>query len=371
MEASIRHDILLSGYYGMGNLGDEAILEAIVQHLRELVPGIRIAVLSGPHSDIPKQLGLHSYDRWSSKEIDVAIRRSSVVCSGGGSLLQDITDDITVPYYLSIVEQALSLSKQVVIYAQGLGPLNKSMSREAVAKVLPRAACVTFRDQSSGELYERLCTTSSYQIACDPVFGLDVRVTSRARTSIEMIHEEANGRPIVGLSLKDWTRVDEHTWIRTLRRIQQEFEAFYVAIPFHSRFDRDLTCLIRDSLSPNGIRMLEGGMLPSEWIEVIRHFDMMMGVRYHSLVLATNAGVPSIGFSYDPKVASLTELLGEEGLMIRDELNDTLIDDFSALFNDRKEVQKSLISRGGLLSELSRTPAYLTAQVLHQAQATG
>ena len=56
--------ILLSGYYGFDNAGDDAVLFAIVQALREMVKDGKITVLSNQPEKTAKEFGVNAVNRW-------------------------------------------------------------------------------------------------------------------------------------------------------------------------------------------------------------------------------------------------------------------------------------------------------------------
>ena len=51
--------IVVSGYYGHGNTGDEAILAGMLAAMRSAEPGVKVAVLSG---DPEATRGMHGVD---------------------------------------------------------------------------------------------------------------------------------------------------------------------------------------------------------------------------------------------------------------------------------------------------------------------
>ncbi len=81
--------VLLSGYYGFGNLGDEALLEVIVAQLRTRFPALTIDVLSATPEATASKFGVEATARWNPRLVREAIERSDVVLSGGGGLLAE------------------------------------------------------------------------------------------------------------------------------------------------------------------------------------------------------------------------------------------------------------------------------------------
>ena len=141
--------ILLSGYYGFDNAGDDAVLFAIVQALREMVKDGKITVLSNQPEKTAKEFGVNAVNRWGKKEIFRAVRNCDVLISGGGSLLQDVTSKNGILYYLGIIKLAQMLGKKVMVYAQGIGPIREPRNRKLTAKILYKVQAITVRDFES------------------------------------------------------------------------------------------------------------------------------------------------------------------------------------------------------------------------------
>lgn len=91
--------IVLSGYYGFNNIGDEAILYSIIQSLRRLEPEIDITVLSNNPEVTESLYQTKAVNRWNPAEILLALKQADGLISGGGSLFQDETGFKSVAYY--------------------------------------------------------------------------------------------------------------------------------------------------------------------------------------------------------------------------------------------------------------------------------
>ena len=104
--------VVISGYYGFDNTGDEAVLFSIIQALRRTckqdLP--EIVVLSNQPEKTSKRYGVKAIDRWNIKLIYKTLKKSDLLISGGGSLLQDITSNKTIPYYLHSINEWISFS---------------------------------------------------------------------------------------------------------------------------------------------------------------------------------------------------------------------------------------------------------------------
>ena len=184
--------ILLSGYYGFDNAGDDAVLFAIVQALREMVKDGKITVLSNQPEKTAKEFGVNAVNRWGKKEIFRAVRNCDVLISGGGSLLQDVTSKNGILYYLGIIKLAQMLGKKVMVYAQGIGPIREPRNRKLTAKILNKVQAITVRDfESRTELLE-MGVYREVLVAVDPVLGVDTAQIDAA-LGIELLQKDGTG----------------------------------------------------------------------------------------------------------------------------------------------------------------------------------
>ncbi|MEG2583986.1 MAG: glycosyltransferase, partial [Oscillospiraceae bacterium] len=99
-------DVMISGYYGFNNSGDDSILRAIVDSLLEIKPDIDIIALSKNPTETESIYGIKSIHRFNVFRIFWRLLHTKLLISGGGSLIQDITSDKSLAYYLGIINIA-------------------------------------------------------------------------------------------------------------------------------------------------------------------------------------------------------------------------------------------------------------------------
>ena len=120
--------VVLSGYYGFKNFGDEEILSVLINKLQELKQMITV-ISSDPQYTKKQYKHIRSVYTFDIKNIIFLIAKSDILISGGGSLLQDTTSIKSLLYYLFIIFIALLFGKKVIIFAQGIGPITTPLGK--------------------------------------------------------------------------------------------------------------------------------------------------------------------------------------------------------------------------------------------------
>ena len=85
--------VVLSGYYGFDNAGDEALLSAIKSSLHQL-RGVEITVLSGNPHKTAQLHGLQAVYYMNPLQLIKELGQADLLISGGGSIFQDITSPV-------------------------------------------------------------------------------------------------------------------------------------------------------------------------------------------------------------------------------------------------------------------------------------
>ena len=167
------YNILISGYYGFDNIGDESILRTLITSLREKIPDCSLTVLSHNPASTREKYGVEAVERMSPGAILRAVRQCDMLISGGGSLLQDVTSSKSIHYYLFIIRLAKLLGKKVFIYSQGIGPIDHAFNRRATARALKKADGIVVRDERSAKLLEQIgLPQERIVITADPVIRM-------------------------------------------------------------------------------------------------------------------------------------------------------------------------------------------------------
>lgn len=298
----------LSGYYGYGNAGDEAVLAAIVEALSTCSPGASFTVASGaPDATTARfstaQNGVRAVPRQSPGPLAQAIRKCDVFISGGGSLLQDVTSLRNVVYYTSLIRFARLSRKPVVIYAQGVGPLRRVLSRKLARAAIQVARVVTVRDEDSKSLLTRIGVRRNIEVTADPVWALSPSKTASGRDM---------STPIWALGLRPWPGyqfdpVQSDTIQRGLHAAARGANARLRFVPMQASSD----AIIGAHLRREGDETIDTSALhPREIMAACGDCDAMISMRLHALIFAAAQGVPCVAVNYDPKVEALSRIIG-------------------------------------------------------------
>lgn len=298
--------VVLAGYYGFGNGGDEALLTSALQMLPAEAEAI---VLSPVPAQTSETHGVASINRWDGLGIQRLLRHSTAFVWGGGSLMQDGTSWRNPLYYGGLMGLAQQFGLKTIAWAQGIGPLQRSWTRWITRQCLQRCTAVSVRDRGSSQLL------SDWQIphilAPDPVWAL---AASELSDPVNLGQSDAIAVALRSHPLLTDKRLDILS--QALGQLQAETQARMVLVPFQPRSDLAIARRLHQQLG-EASQILDIAD-PRQLKGVLSQTRLTIAMRFHGLVMAAAEGVPIFGLSYDPKVARLLEALEAPGWDLAD-----------------------------------------------------
>lgn len=288
--------IVISGYYGYGNAGDEAILAGMLKTLRAERAELEVTVISGQPKQTARDHAVEAIARVRPGPLFSALRASDGLVSGGGGLLQDRTSARPVAYYAGVTQLARLLGRPYVIYAQGLGPIHRAPNRRVAAVMLNGAAYCSLRDKDSIALARAIGTRRFIDLVADPALALES-------------HASRAASPYLVVAVRDWpTRID---YIPAIRAALEELagELTIVALPMQGAADLEVSRAVVSGI--RGATVAAPTTTLTEHLAILGGASLVIGMRLHALILAAGAGVPAIAVSYDPKVDAFAGQVGQ------------------------------------------------------------
>ena len=296
---------LLSGYYGFGNLGDEALARVIVSELRARYPYAEINVLSARPEVTAHELAVRSTPRAQLSSVRDAIAGADVVLSGGGGLLQNATSLRSLLYYAGILRAANRAQRKSMIFAQSIGPLD-FVGKTVVREWCKGTSCATVRDARSQQLLSSLLRDIRIERTADPVFLYDT-----PNGAIDLPSLGVDGAvPLVVVAVRKSPGFQHaaRAIAYAVDRFSEKHHAHVAFLPFGGSDDADAaTELIRKCKSSPVLLPLTN---IDEASALIRSAFIVIGMRLHALILAIRYGIPFLAVAYDPKVSALCEDIG-------------------------------------------------------------
>lgn len=401
--------IVISGYYGFKNSGDEAVLKSILTALEQegQAAGVKInpVVLSIDPESTSATYGVKSVHRMKLGEVRQAIKESDGLISGGGSLLQDATSPKTIPYYLGVLKITQWLGKPTFIYAQGVGPVNRKLFYPMIRSIFRKCTYISVRDMQSGELLQSMgISGEAVHVVPDPVMGLPLpagegvhrdshpgsalkeneaepvsSIEEQRESSEEPVKpsplssgETKDSLPVIGISVRYWhpERKELKAVAEGLKALAEQRPVHLRFLPFHQPDDLEASQFLADALgdiSKNGslISFYRDEKQPQDMLREVSRCDMILGMRLHSLIYAANQSVPLLGISYDPKINHFLKRLGSEPVGSSESLDPSVLkDQMLKLLDDAAAWRAEHGEQIALLKREAAMPAHHIAQYL-------
>lgn len=368
-EQKYNYDFMISGYYGFNNSGDDALLQAMIDNLKSLDDNLRIVVLSKDPEETIKRYKVDAINRISIFEILKYMRRTKVLLSGGGSLIQDVTSTKSIFYYLTIMRLAKAKHMSLMVYANGIGPINKKRNRKSARKVLESSDVITLREEGSMHLLKEIgVENENVYLTADPALTLD-GADQELITNVLKSHSAYEGRRLLGVSVRAWKKNEknfEKTFAKNLDIICQNNNVYPLFLPMQFPCDLDFSMkIIKHLKTPYYI--INTQYDEKIFAGLISRCELILGMRLHSLIYSASVKVPVVGIVYDPKVKSFLEYIGQNHFVEADDISSSeFIKTVDMCFENKNKIKEEFEERICELEKKAFSNASIAMKLLNK-----
>ncbi len=251
--------VLLVGYYGYENFGDELMLKSIQDFLDKVQFEYIITM--------PRKTAENTISRFNPFQVIPAIVKSDAVVVGGGGILQDITSTRSFLYYYSFLETAMIFNKPIILFANSIGQVRKRFNKFLLRTFLNRKNVYVFARDPVTLRYVNYVGGVAEQV-CDPA----------PRILKKIYNENKECEKQYDLLLVPRKKIKDIEFLKSFKNI-----AICPAQPK----DELLSKIIAKSLDSQYIE-------PDKLLETILCSKMVLTERFHPAVVAGYFGIPFV-----------------------------------------------------------------------------
>ncbi|WP_024832263.1 polysaccharide pyruvyl transferase CsaB [Ruminiclostridium josui] len=311
-----KYDVIVSGYYGFGNIGDDAMLRSIVDNLKEQKPDISILALSRNPLETTRNYGVSAINRKNMFKVYSSMKKSKLFVYGGGNIIQDSTSSRSLLFYLGTAWLAKKLKLKIMFYANGIGPINKSSNTERSRRILNMADVITVREKFSlNELKKMGIIGPKIMLTADAAFA--VNINSDELNDSRNFSGLSPDKKYAGFSVRRCPGFEEQQHVKYEQAIAEAADYVFIKyglepvfIPMEYNVDIfTIKNIISKMKTKNYI--ISNNHTVIETFSVINKMDIIVSMRLHALIFAAYLKVPFIGISYQPKVDGFLEYINQ------------------------------------------------------------
>ncbi len=294
------YDVMVCGYYGRHNLGDDMSLEAILKNLSQRFGIKKTVLITTDIKGAPDSENIECVHRFAVLKIMKLMKKTRLFILGSGSILQDSTSSRSIFYYLYILSRALKLCPATMLYSNGVGPIRRARYKKRTVSLLDRVDKIMVRDEGSLNYLKKIGVRGEHIVLSgDETFTLD----SGILTSVYPLEKS---KKYLGINLRFLNMNDAFLdeFARFVDACAKKYSLTPLLIPVH--FDQDIPALRRlSSRLECEHTFITQKLEHSQTLSLISQCELSVLERLHAIIFSSIFGVPFMAVDYDPKVKSL------------------------------------------------------------------
>lgn len=303
------YDVVIAGYYGFGNLGDELLAQSVIQLLLSFgVEKGKIAILSNNPEESEKKFGVTAINRWKLTAVREALLVSCTLLLGGGGLFQDATSARSCAYYWGLVRLARMARCRVWAFGQSVGPLVSPAARWLARTAFAACEYAGVRDEGSRAVLAGFGLSS--ELTPDLVFALDLPpLPEKGRTVLINARPSKDARWGGRVAFASRALMDKGFALR--------------GVAFSEEDARELEALA----AAHGLKLedIASPASAEDFLKISGDAFAAVGMRLHFGILSLRRGLSVLLAPYDPKVSGFAQLWGLSLLSAEDIKEDSVI----------------------------------------------
>ena len=322
----VPNKIILKGYYGFGNFGDDVLMLAAFGWLREHYPQANITICtdSANASYIPALF---------SEPIQVIQNHEHVqadwIIHGGGGIYFDFKKGSARKYMLNKLIRTLgpgSFKKLSRLWQKvrgrtriqapfragfgiGIGTYTPSSARlYADIQELADFKFLLVRDSES------ILNLSALNISCPAVVSSDLAFMSEYWLPAGgTTQRDVN---VIGMILRDWMYTD-HAYLDVMKQASESLKAMGFIIKFFSFDSFADKNFIEKFSAENSLDIWNPfSQTISSFLEKISVCQLVITSRAHGAIVSACLGIPSVCFEIEPKLVHISNLLSDSSVLV-------------------------------------------------------
>lgn len=295
-------DVLLVGAFGQRNPGDDALLAAF----RAALPGVTLtATAAEAHGAVE---GVRLVPPGSPARVAAALRRSDALVVGGGTVFKTLPPHTgrrphdLLRRGLLLTRAARLGGRPVALVGVGVGALGDRGARALARRLAATADLLVVRDAVSAEALVDLGVPGPVRVGADPAWTLPAPAAGGPRDGVlVVVSHHAGGDEVLRITAE------------SLATLGLAVRVAPWQVGAGARDDLDAARTLRREL---GARGLDATVLPppadlAEATGQAAAARVVVTGRFHGIVAAALAGVPSVALDHERKLGALSAALAQ------------------------------------------------------------